>query len=109
MQLYLMEVKRLVPIFQLTHFRLIDDQLCCFQSNRTVLSNTDLDIFNGQTVYFILKPPQVIKSRTCFKKADRPGTLLKQHCSIKCSDNSTALLNKISFLEDLFVVLFSSK
>ena len=32
--------------------------------------NSIPDPFNGQTANFILKPPKVIESRTCVKKAD---------------------------------------
>ena len=42
--------------------------------------NSAPDIFNGQSVNCILKPPQVVESRTYVKKG-QPETLLKQHCS----------------------------
>ena len=40
---------------------------CCF--------NSVPDLFNGQTVDFILKPPKVVESRTYVNN-------MKQHCSI---------------------------
>ena len=40
-----------------------------------------LDLLNGQTVNFILKPPKVIESRTYVKKT-QSDTILKQYCFI---------------------------